>query len=195
MSQVRDHALRPIPVVPIATPKRVATRTGAEMTCKRLEHACLDSIERNPAGRCPVSEVRRTSQDELARPAFVARRAQPIGKPVDVQADRTLPQLTLPEIALDVVRQHRNLLGIHERHPQEACLRPTELCEVDHSQAHHQDWKSLDITRVHPSRLGIFHHSAYPRPLQENATSRSVLHALHWNRANPPANDPHVRSA
>jgi len=82
------------------------------MTHKRIEDAFIDSTERNPACRCPVRKVRRTAQDELARPSFVAGRQQPLGKTVDVHADRTLPQLTQSEIALDVERQHRNLLGI-----------------------------------------------------------------------------------
>jgi len=33
----------------------------------------------------------------------------------------------------------------------------------------------------------MFLHSAYPRPLHEKATRRSVWRPTHWNRANPPA--------
>jgi hypothetical protein len=58
-----------------------------------------------------MPEVRRTPEEELPRPSFVAGRTKPLGKPVEVLANRTLPELTPPELALDKL-QHHTLLGM-----------------------------------------------------------------------------------
>ena len=74
------------------------------------EHPRSDSASPNAARCRPMPEVRRTPEEELAGPSFVAGRAQPIGKPLEVRANRTLPELTPPELALDVELQHHSLL-------------------------------------------------------------------------------------
>ncbi|MGH2357013.1 MAG: hypothetical protein ACRDGJ_03245, partial [Candidatus Limnocylindria bacterium] len=97
---MRDEALRPFLMVAIAALKWVWAGTGAEMTSERVEYPRIDPVGPNTDG--PVPEVRRTPEQELSRPSFVPRRAQPISKPVEVLADRRLPELTQPETALDV---------------------------------------------------------------------------------------------
>jgi hypothetical protein len=62
------------------------------MTSERVEHPRIDPVALNTGG--PVPEVRRASEEQLARPSFVSRRVQPISKPVEVLADRALPELT-----------------------------------------------------------------------------------------------------
>ena len=71
--------------------KRVGAGTGGEMPDERVEHPRMDSAGPNAAGRGPMPEVRRTPEEELARPSFVAGHTEPLGKPVEVLANRTLP--------------------------------------------------------------------------------------------------------
>jgi hypothetical protein len=61
------------------------------MTGERREHPVADSARPNASSRDPVPEVRRTPEEELAGPSFVTGRAQPIRKPIEVRANRTLP--------------------------------------------------------------------------------------------------------
>lgn len=60
-SQMCDEALRPVPVVTIPAPKGRGTGTGAEVIGKRLQDSLIDPIDRTPACRCPVGQVRRTA--------------------------------------------------------------------------------------------------------------------------------------
>ena len=82
---------RPFPVVPIPTRKRVCTATGGDMAGERREYPVIDSAHSNATSRCPMPEMRRAPEQELAGPSFVAGRAQPLGKPLEMRAKRTLP--------------------------------------------------------------------------------------------------------
>jgi hypothetical protein len=72
------------------------------MTGERCEHPLIDSVRLNAPGRYPMPEVRRTPEEELPGPALVAGRMQPIGKLLEVRANWTRPQLTSPELTLNV---------------------------------------------------------------------------------------------
>jgi hypothetical protein len=109
-SQMIEKASCSGSMVGVTTLKPMRTHTGGKMTHKRVNALVIDVCDRNSLFRHPMTEMCGSPEDQLSGPLFVAGRMQPLGEIIQIVANRTLSQLALFGLTLNIELQHWNLL-------------------------------------------------------------------------------------